>query len=561
MDNNTGLYLNSILAFMSKKIVVPTSFHNQAKAIKEMLSDDVSGIVDSLTDFAVDTATVDFHIETDNDQLTKIYNTWLNSLNAEYKGKIPSGIKPLAKEYFKERWKGASFPVLKIAKWSPTVVDSGSLILPSKMFFVDGGSIYAEDKDGDSQCLSIDQYDYFLGCSRKKDAKLDKNVIFTRPNGRWYDKYPNPFLIRRGVYHNWQIINSLKNNEIDLLDQVIPYILWIKKGTEKLAIDRKINYSDEKLQGVIKQMEDLINKSKIGNTKGSDGQTSTPVRASQFDEDIQHLIPDVEALFKSSLFEVAERNVLSGLGFIDVVDAVSSTRKESVLNPKAFIQEVVTGIEDFKQLIKELILQINEVNSSHVKYKNVPYRVTSSPIKGFMTDKFKQMIRSLWDRGLVSSKTATELIGELDFEVEVKRREEEAKQGIDHVMYPHLADNREGVGMDVEGIDGKTIPDDKIDPVEKKNFDKASLVNKFEDDNELMGSPFDSVKDLPKSVSDKIKSLKQKRKWLSIFNNAFNFYKGKFGDMKRAEALAFATAWDRVNKKSKGVKSNDNIKK
>ena len=106
-----------VLSLLLKKVVVPADFHDKTDAIKEMLKDDVSGLVDSLTDFAVDTASVDFNIETDNDEFNKILHTWLEEINIDYDGKIPSGLKALSKEYFKERWKGASFPVLKIGGW------------------------------------------------------------------------------------------------------------------------------------------------------------------------------------------------------------------------------------------------------------------------------------------------------------------------------------------------------------------------------------------------------------------------------------------------------------
>lgn len=549
-NDTQGLLLNHILGLMLKKIVVPADFHGRVRAVREMQDDDVSGLVDSLTDFAVQTATVDFNIETDNNELSMILKTWLDTINRDLRGKIPVGIKPLAQEYFKERWKYSSFPILRISKWD--VDPKSKLMLPSRMFFLDGGSVHAQDRNPEDALLSVDQYDYFIG---KVDAKtkLEKNVIFSRQNGRWFDKYPNPYLVKRGIYHNWRIIEAIKRNEIDVLDQVIPYLFWIKKGTERLAIDKKVNYDDEKLQKVIDQMEKLINDSKNSNLD-LDKKFSTPVRASQFDEELKHLIPDLEAIFKPALFQVAEKNILSGLGFIDVVDGSTSTRRESILNPKPFIQEVHSGVEDFKQIMKDLLLLIIEKNSDHRKYMNAKFDITSSPIRGFMTDEFKKLIRSMWDRGQVSSKTAVELVAELDFEVEVERREKEAKDGTDFVMYPHLTQNKEGTAFDVhsgdegDSEDPDNLPDDKTDPIEKKNFDKASLVNKFEDEMELIGSPFSSVKDLPKNVKDKLPALKDRRKWLEVFNGAFNYYKGKGVGNKRAESLAFATAWSKVKK-------------
>lgn len=546
--------LNNLLGLLLSKVVIPGDFHGRVDAVKKMLDDDVSGLVDSLTDFAVDTATVDFNIETNNSNLTEALNAWLETLNIDFDGRIPSGIKALAKEYFKERWKHSSFPILQVAKWS--VNPKTKLMLPSQVFFLDGGSVYAEDTNPDSSSLTFYSYDYYLG--KELNTKIGKNAVFGKTNGRWHDVYPNPFLIKRGVYHNWKVIEAIKRNELDVLDQVIPYMLLIKKGTEKLAIDKNINYDSKKLKEVIAQIEELMDKAKSLELT-SIKRTKTPVRASQFDEEIQHLIPNLEALFKVELFEVAERSILAGLGFIDVVDGMSNTRRESILNPKPFIQEVTTGVDDFKLMIKQMLYLVVKNNPDSIKYNNVKFEVTSTPIKGFMTDKFKERIRQLWDRGLVSSKTATELVAEIDFNIEVSRREKEAKEGTDYLMYPHITDNREGTGLDFgqsspRNLQDRTIPDTKSDPVEKKNFAKSSvesdetLANHLDEEMHLIGSPYESIQALPKAVHEKLTSIADKRKWLKIFNSAYNYYLGKFGDQKKAESLAFSTAWSQVRK-------------
>ena len=554
--------LSHLIGLLMSRVVVPGDFHGRVACVKEMQQDDLSGLVDSLTDFAVDSATVDFNIETNNDTLNKALNDWLDNLNIDLSGKVPTGIKALAKEYFKERWKGASFPILQISKWE--VDPKTKLMLPSQLFFLDGGSVYAKDRNPESLTLGFDSYDYYLG--REMKIKIDKNAIFSKSNGRWHDVYPNPFLIKRGVYHNWRLVQAIKRNEMDVLDQVIPYMLLIKKGTERLAIDKNVNYDSKKLKEVIAQMEDLMDKSKNFEVL-LNKRNKTPVRASQFDEEIQHLIPNLEALFKADLFEIAEKNILAGLGFIDVIASITTTQKDSTLNPKPFIQEITTGIEDFKGILKQVLYLIVQNNPDSIKYNNVFLNVTSTPIKGFMTDKFKERMRQLWDRGIISSRTATEIVAELDFDIEVARREREAKEGIDYIMYPHVTNNIEGQGMDFSEPDtqdsgiqdpglealgqapGTTkendIPDAQSDPIEKKNFNKASLnfVNKLQEEMQLIGSPYDSVKDLPKSVHDKLKNIADKRKWLKVFNNAYNYYNGKLANPKKAEAIAYATAW------------------
>jgi len=533
MSQDNLYFMNFVLGSLLRKIIVPADYHNQVNAVKTMLKDDVSGLVDSLTDFAVQSASVEFAIETDNPELTKKLNAWLSLINIEYPG-IPTGINALAKEYYKERWKSSSFPILKMPKWEVT---SDGLLLPIKMAFVDGEAVHASDKSKEIH-KSIDGYDYFL--DKEHRYPLQKNCIITKPYSRWFDKYPTPFLIKRGIYHNWKLIQSLKDMQGEIVQQVIPYMLLIKKGTEALAVQKDISYSDEQLGQLICEFQDLIN-----NYKELSEKAKTPVRATNFDEELKHLIPDLTSIFKRELFEQTERNLLAGLGFIDVEEAVSSSRRESVLNPKGFIQEVKDGVSDFKDILKEIVLHVvNKNKEDHPKYSSVDVRVVSSPITGFMTDKFKERIRQLYDRGMLSKKTTVELIGEVDYGIEKSRRHKESVDGDDLSMYPPVTKNQEGTGIDFledknnpqntnqENQDTDDIPDDKSDPVEKENYDLGVA--------ELEGAPYQTIKDLPKSVKNNLNSDLQKV-FLTVFNKAYNTYDGN-------EDIAFRVAWKTIKK-------------
>lgn len=534
MDSN--LYINHIMSFLLKKIIVPSDFHSQTESVKEMQRDDLSGLVDTLTDFAVETATVDFHIESENENLTKILKEWLFSLNKNYKGQIPMGIKALAKEYFKERWKYSSFAVLKIAKWE----NVGGIILPTQMYFADGGSIYSKDKNNSEENLQLINYDYYLGHELKPSNKLSGRAILDKTNGRWFDEYPTPYLIKRGVYHNWKIVESLKNKETEILEQVIPYMMLVKKGTEKLATENIKIYSDEELKAVKEQFQKVLDEQKIPNSA-----SKTNFRATNFDEMIEHIIPDLLKIFDSKLFQQAERNILAGLGFIDVVQGISDTRRESVLNPKVFIEEVKTGVEDFKQILTQLIFLIIEKNKTHIKYVNSNFHISSSPIKGFMTDKFKERIRQLYDRGLLSIQTAVELIGEIEFKTEVYRREQEAKKGLEETMYPHITENKEDKGIDLPGdADDEDIPDDKKDSVEKKNFNNSKI--------ELITAPYSTTKDLPTRVKNNM-DVDLQRTFVTVFNNAFKQYKN--------DTRAFRVAWSVIRQIARKDKNGKWTKK
>ena len=578
--------LGNLFSTLFRKITVPKDFHNQVDSIKTMLTDDVSGLIDVLTDFSVESASVDFSVETENETFTEIMKKWLNTVNIEYQGKIPSGIKSLSEEYFKERWKGSSFPILKLSGWKRIK----GIELPSKMYFVDGGSVYAEDKDKGNN-LKLINYDYYLGKSKK--SKLENNVIFTRPYGRWFDKYPTPYLIKRGVYHNYKIIDSLKNKQTTVLDQIIPYMMLLRTGTEKLSQER-IEHTDEQFKQMVTQIQTLI--TEIRGTS----QTKAPIDAASFDKKIEHLIPDLSTIFSPTLFTTAERNILSGLGFIDVVEATSTSRRESILNPKAFIVEVNKGVKDFKQLLREIVILIIERNRSHIKYlnSNTTFHIISSPVTAFMTDDFKEKIRQIYDRGLLSKQTTTELIGEVDFNTEVHRVEKETKDGLDLTLYPPIRENKEGIGIDIHSknpsdTDPENIPEDKKDKIEKENYKiskfekpikclecqnifdakserqlenkkvecpKCGVKLKIEKINkDLKIAPYKTTKELPKRVKDNLSTDLQKV-FLKVFNNAYNTYKNDTMASRVAWALIKKIArkskdgkWYRVKTKGKKV--------
>ncbi len=532
-----GVLVDVLFDVLAKKINIPTEFHSQASAIQMMLEDDCTGLIDSLTDFMVESAEVKYEIVTDNETYNEILKKWLKeTINSDYKGTVPRGITSLAEEYFKERWKGSSFPVLKIANWKRVK----GIYLPSKMFFVDGGSIYAKAKNTKKQ-VTIGNCDYYLGMDM--DDKLDKGVIITKPYGRWFDIYPKPFLIKRGIYHNYNIIKALKGKQEEVLNQIIPYILMLKRGTEALtqaALKGEGGriWKDKEMKEIADALKEEVEN--YFNTLKSKAFT----RATQYDEEITHLIPNLEPMFKASYQTNAEKGILGGFGFLDIAEAVSSNRKESVLNPTAFIAEIKKGVKDFRErIVVELVYKIKEENvGKHKKYGNLDFIVTSSPIKGFMTDKFKTLIRSFYDRGLLSRDTATDIGVDVPFESELKKIERETKEKVPEKTFPPVTQN---VEKDIEPTKTKKndneIPDDKTNPAEKKNFKQAVL--EFA---KLEGSPYQTIKSLPDSV--KKLTITKQRKWMSTFNSAYHFYLAKFKDKKKAEELAFKTAWSKIKK-------------
>lgn len=539
-----GALINLVLSQLLKKVRIPGNFGDQAVAVKTMLGDDVSGLINSLLDFAVSSASGEYNIETKNEKFTTLLKEWLENINSEYNGLIPVGIQALSKEYFKERWAGASFPVLKIAKWG----NIRGVIVPTKLFFVDGSSITAKDKTTSKE-LELLNYDYYLGDDESNLLKDD--CIFAKP-GRWFDKYPQIFLIKRGVYHNFLIIKMLKERGEQIIEEVIPSLLLIKKGTEALAVNNVKTYDDTELKAVVQQFQDLMDKIKTANL--GDTKTKAPIRAVQFDETIEHLIPDISTMFEAKLFEVATRGILSGMGFIDIIQGISDTRKESVISPKVFMQEVTDGVDDFKQILKQLVLRIKAKNTHHRKYVNVDFHITAAPMKIFIDDKFRSQLRLLWTNGNLSDRTYTELVGNVSFDTEKTRREKEARDGTELVMYPHVTDNVENINP----IDEQTrrdkfspkpnhseptprpVPTDKIG--NKQKYNTADVVD----------GVYVTIDQLPTSVRNNMSPSMQKV-FLKVFNETYQ--------KNESETQAFRVAWGVIKKVARKNKSGKWVKK
>src|SRR5208283_3178454 len=94
--NINGLFMNYLLSALYRKVIVPNDFHTQAIAIREIMRNDVTGLIDTLTTFQVNSASVTYEIKTESDKLNKILAKWLREINISYNGRLPSGVVALA---------------------------------------------------------------------------------------------------------------------------------------------------------------------------------------------------------------------------------------------------------------------------------------------------------------------------------------------------------------------------------------------------------------------------------------------------------------------------------
>lgn len=460
MGVSPDLLSAAIWAMTNRTIKVPTDFHGQAQKIRELYAQgDSSGLVDTLSDFMVECALVKFSIETKLEDATYVdlLNEWLDTINSDYRGKpgIEVGVRGFAKQYFRERWKYSSFPIVKIASFNKKIkIGSNEIKVPEGLFILDGGSVKAKSKD--ENVISVFNYDYYLGDESDKNKIDGKNYLVTKPNGRIFDDYPIPFLHRRGILKNWIILDTIKNKQGELIADIIPYLLMLKKGI-KAANSKSV--SEAELQKSVDTLQKTLEQANL--TGG------VPLRATNVDESIEEFIPSIENMFKKELFSQGEKAILSGFGLIDMQHIGDVSRQESIINPKPLIEEVTTGVGDFICILNDLIAYINENNK-----KRYPKLVKSDPfvhynkIQAFITEEIRKKLSEAHSRGNLSEQTYNEVAVGVGFELERKRRKVEAKEGIEVDFYPRVIQNVEGKGADMKSQlldkNGNAKPDDKI---------------------------------------------------------------------------------------------------
>lgn len=462
-------WLSKILSlFASKQISIPVDYTDKVREVNTLLQNDVSGLVNSILDLGISAGSVDFSAETSNASLTKFLDGWLKNINVELRGKIPVGINALAKEYYRERWKGSSFLLLRTI-WE----NRDGYTVPTKLWFVDGKDIVISDNEHIRE-LGTETYGLRISDTKVLDLPANRNrerVFIQKPYERWSTHYPVPYLIKKGVYYNVKFLEELATKGSNVVGKAMEYLMMMKKGDVELA---KLNnsdyvYSEEDLKKIKSAVSNLIDDMK------SNG--GTPFYTTNFDTELQHLIPEYNKALESGLYAPIERRILAGLGFIEVVEGITSTRRDAIINPRVFVSEVQQAVKDFSSLLRDVMFTMIELNKpAHRKMMNQEYiEIRTSPVKQFFSEDSKDFMRSLYDRGLLSRRTLVELGVDMDFDAEVERRKREKKQTLDETMFPPVVQNQ-GEFKNKKDPDTKNkddVPEDKKGP-EKKNYNKNS---------------------------------------------------------------------------------------
>jgi len=524
--------------FNSGDISVPAEYHERCSKIQEMLDSDVSGTINTVLDYSINAASeAKYRVECSSDTLEKLLNIWLEKINIDIRG-VPTGLEALSKEYFKERWEGSSFCVLKVADWEKISVGNVTIEVPTTMYFVNGSSMYVARPKDKNYTIGSDKF--YLD----KENKIvlpgkDEDIIVQKPYNRWFDEYATPYLIRRGVYKNWLGIKTLQDKSDEVISKVLPYLFLITKGTKEM-FDAGLDYSDTELTELTNNFKSEVEKYK--NQKGK-----TPTNAIPFDTKYEHLIPDMSKVLKEELYRQGYRTILAGLGFVDMLE-ISPSRQETRLNPKAFVSEINDGVGGFKAMLLEAISLIEQKNKgSHGKIFSDKGKliIVNSPLK-INIEQMLDSLRQGFDRGPMSIQTYQETLG-LDPQTEKERRKKELENGDEQLFFPHVINNVE-----------KDMAPDKISPSKPKN-DKKILpdrqsgtpeVENFKAEVPLEMAPYthDSYPEYLKKYPEGARIA-----WIDTWNSVYKDTKD--------ESKAFPIAWNAMKrwlKKNGYKKDGDN---
>jgi len=511
-------WLSQMLSFFSSDVItIPGNYREQVIKIKALLSNDVSGLANSILDFAIKSALVNYRVETNNSNLTTLFNNWINNINSDLRGTVPTGINALAKEYFRELWKGSSFILLR-SVWE----DVDGMVLPTKLWFVEGEDILVEDGNKEMKVIGDEKYYLRINESKKQKLPSEKNeeIFIQKPFSSWGTLQPIPFLIQRGVFENISMLDVLLTRGQRMIDKALEYILLMKKGDRELA---KMQNPD-----FIYSKEDLTEVSEDITKFAANRKTKTGLSAyvTNFDTELEHIIPEYSRILKQELYTPVERRILAGLGMVEVVEGITTTRREAVLNPKPFKSIVEQGVEDFKLLLNDVLETIKQKNSRRRKYWGKIIKIYNDPIQEFITKEAKEVLRNAYDRGSLSKRTYTELVAERDFDIEVDRRQEEKDDGLEDLMYPPVIQNFEQYTEGSQDPDGENENENKTGP-EAKNFNQSTIFEQ---------APYKKIADLPNNITNVLPKRAQAI-WMKVFNDIVS---------EKGESSARKIAWTAV---------------
>lgn len=525
MDMYYQKLFDLMLSGTGSKISVPRGFHERVRKVDTLLENDYTGIVSTIINFMVQAATVDIDFNTGNSNLDKTLKYWKENVNKNVAIDIPSGLRSFTEQYFRERWR-SSFIAVKIR---------GAKIdgywLPTRMWLLDGGSIYAKNDKG-----SISSNEYYLGKADSNKTNIitttdNEITIIRKPYNFWHDLYPTPYLVKKGALYHAIFKSAILQKQAEVINTALPYQMLIKLGCEEAM--RKGQMPTETQ---LKEVEGKFQQIKTDSDEHAFAKGI--VGAVPFDVNFEELIPDYKKALDKAITETVDKNLLCALGLVEL-KGFSSTREEAILNPKVMVQEVEDGVADYLELLGDIMKVVQDKNNpEHKKTSNIDINVRGGVIKAFLTDDVKKLIKNYTDTGILSIRDGFEALPSgFTFDVSKNRRIQEQKDGDEELFFPRVILNQDSNAVsDVPprpGVTPQEVP-------QKKQSEKA--------EEEYIEAPYKNIDELPKQV--KVLPEDGQRLWMEVFNDALNQYDND-------ESIARKVAWTVVKKKY--VKNSDGV--
>lgn len=484
-------FMNDIGKADETKLQKPEKFRDQVIVLEKLLETDPSGITNTLLDYAIECSLVDYSYITSNNNVSDFLNDWLSDLNYNLIGKIPVGLRAFAKQYFMQRWKRSSLLVTAI-KWG----NVGGKVTPLNVYMIEGRDIEIQDNN-EMKVLGGESY-YMLDKNGNNPTPIlqkDVSLFVQKPFSSWSETYPTPFLWQRGVCYNTALLDSYIKKGSNAINQAQTLML-LRKGAAELAKTGNPNfiYTGNDLDKTKANLQKVLEEARQEN--------KMPLYAANFDTEIDYKMPDFEKAVKDVIYSPVEKRILSGLGLIDAAGGNGNTRQESLLNPKPFIAMITEGIEDFKTLLRDIATVTIQKNGEQKYFKRASdVKVSSSFVPEFLNNDISTQIRGMYDRGVISKRTYSELVGmdAVDFDIEITRRKEESE--LKDLMNPPIIQNN-GQNLD----SSKDLEAEGKSGVDKVNYN----VSNKED------AVYKKIEDLPTNLDGLPKSAK--KIWMETFN-------------------------------------------
>lgn len=445
-------------------INVAGSFSGQIKQVDDLLANDRTGIVSTVYDFMVHSATVPMKIETYNESLNTFLQYWQKKLlNRNVNLDIPGGLRALSAENFKERWR-SSLLALQVS-WDKEVIGKETWIVPKNMWFLNGGAIITENT-GDLSSRKF--YVKINGKNVELKNTPSTSIFIRKPFTAWHDDKVVPYLVQRGTIFNALMKNAITQKQSDVIESILPILLELKAGSDQALL--------EGLNPTEQDFKELKNKIVDAKEKFEENHDFGDIIASlRHDVKLDYLIPDLTKIFDDKIIKSTDRNLLSSLGLIEL-QGFSSDRQEAIMNPKVLIEEVADAVQDWANLLEDVMIEMLKRNeATHPTLVKGAVRVIPGKVKAFITDDMRALLRSLYDRGILSKQTGIEDIADVDFEVEIERRQKEDERGLQETMKPPVIQNLEQYTdpeMDENNLEDQ---DKKPGTPEADNFNNAVL--------------------------------------------------------------------------------------